>query len=203
MSSPPKRSLHAATAALQSSSTLTSPSITAALPPAASIARAVSSAAARSRSMSATLAPSRANTSAVARPLPIFSPAAWPAPVTIATFPARRPPPAATSPSGAAAIRARVRLEAGGGDQARDRHVVSDHQQQLDHSPHADAGGQVPHGRLAGGAVDDHFAREAQRLRLLRGEARVALGVALDRLDLRVARADRARDHGVLDPLVG
>ena len=80
-----------ATAAAQSSSRETSPANTSAAPPSAAIAAAVSSAARASRSSSMTRPPSRAKSSALARPLPIFSPAVWPAPAISAILPASRP----------------------------------------------------------------------------------------------------------------
>src|SRR5262245_13389376 len=62
-----------------------------AAPDSASINEQVAVAEARSRSTHTTCAPSRASRMAVARPLPMVSPGVWPAPTTIAIFPATRP----------------------------------------------------------------------------------------------------------------
>src|SRR6266436_2108040 len=52
---------------------------------------AVSTALARSRSTHRTWAPWRAKSTAMARPLPMVSPADWPAPTMMAILPCRRP----------------------------------------------------------------------------------------------------------------
>src|ERR1700680_314503 len=59
-------------------------------PPSLAANPAVSCAEARSRSTASTFAPSWAKRSTVARPLPKPSPGLWPAPTTMAIFPARR-----------------------------------------------------------------------------------------------------------------
>src|SRR5258707_911844 len=87
----PQRDLASATTAAQSASRETSARNGAALPPSLAIMATVSIAVARSRPTHRTCAPSRANSTAMARPLPMVSPADWPAPTMMAILPCRRP----------------------------------------------------------------------------------------------------------------
>jgi len=99
--------------------------------------------------------------------------------------------------------RRRVGLQACRRDQLGDRHVVADHQQQLDHLARAEQRVELGYALLARLPAEDHLAREAENQALLRAQTRGLFAVVLDRGDLLVGGADGAGDRDMLHPLVG